>query len=911
MHRRISILFLLLAMSAAAPLFAQNTIILKGSVIDKKLHEPVIGAAIHIKETEQWTVSDTDGNFEFKDVIPREYTIEVRCLGYENFSSSIELVPGGKVKILLVPTSYDMGEVNVLAKKGSNITTSTTIGSAAIEHVQATGLNDIMQLLPGNIVENPDLSKPQQITIREIGSDNNTAMGTSILIDNAPISNDANLQTLSTSVSTEGEFNTVVGRGVDLRQISSDNIESVEVIKGIPSVVYGELTSGIVLVNTKAGYSPLSIRLKTDPKIKQMAMNKGIKLPSSNAFLNFDFDYLSSVSDVISKYEGYKRLTAQTAYSTTFMKSTMPLSFNAKLNLYGTIDNTKTDPDAMVAEEEYESRNQGIRLNLNGKWSLNKKFLTDIKYTYSLSYTHQESYQKRYRTSSGGVTPISLSLEEGENEGIYLPTEQLTEMTIDGKPVSIFGQMTFSKMINFEGGTINKTLAGAEYRLNRNYGEGQLYDIMNPPFIANHSSRPRAFRDIPGIQSFSIYLENKVVVPLGTTKLHVQAGARLNNYQPVKVVKSQLGYYLEPRLNIQYELLNNRNNKLFQLLTFNAGIGKTYKSPSMVYLYPDRAYYDLTVLDYYTGHPETQMAVFNSMQFNTENPDLKPYENLKKEVGMDFRIGSVSGNITAFKEELTNGFQFRSKYEFIDGYRYVADSIPPGEKPDLSTLPLAYYDYIISYNSPVNSRETVKSGLEFSFNFGKIKSLYTSFTIDGAYLKTKRVYSTIDYEFLPSSSAAKQYRNIGMYPAGESRISERLNTNLRMVTQIPQLRLILSTTFQVIWFDKYYYPFYDEAPLYLFDKDGTTTDYTEEMRTDPDFMRYYDENTEYYYITEVLPPLFLANIRLSKEIEDKMKLSLFVNNFLNYRPMHMYIRSESYTRRNPSIYFGAEIIFKI
>ncbi len=80
-----------------------------------------------------------------------------------------------------------------------------------------------------------------------------------------------------------------------------------------------------------------------------------------------------------------------------------------------------------------------------------------------------------------------------------------------------------------------------------------------------------------------------------------------------------------------------------------------------------------------------------------------------------------------------------------------------------------YYDYIISYRSPVNSKQTTKSGVEFSLNFGKIKALYTSFTIDGAYLNTKRVYSTVDYAHLPSSGGPKQYRNIGLYPAGESK----------------------------------------------------------------------------------------------------------------------------------------------
>jgi len=910
MIKKVSILFLLLFCVSFSTGFSQSLVSIKGKVVDKKTGKPVIAAAVNLLEIELWTTTNEEGQFEFKNIIPKTYFLQIHCLGYELYSSTILLTDEkDETVIKLVPTSFDMKEVSVLAKKGSKLTTSTNIGSAAIEHVQPTSLSDIMQLLPGNIAENPDMSKPQQISIREIGTDDNTAMGTAIIVDNAPISNDANLQTFSTATSTEGAFSTVVGTGVDLRQISTDNIESVEVIKGIPSVIYGDLTSGVVSVKTKAGYTPLSIKLKTDPKIKQLALNKGIKIPSDNSFLNFNFDYLSSFSDVRSKYKGFERVTGQIAYSKVFMRETTPFSFNTKLSYFGTIDNTKTDPDAMVAEEEYLTKDNGVRLNIYGKWNLKKKLISNLQYTFSLSYTHQENYQKMYRSSSGGVQAISLSLYEGENEGIYLPTEQLTELRIDGKPVNAFAQITYDKFINFENGIINKILLGGDYRLSGNYGEGQIYDITNPPVISRRSSRPRSFREIPALQNYSIYLEDKLIIPIKESKLVVQAGARLNNYQPTGIFSSELGFFIEPRFNISYEILNNRNNQLFDILSFNFGIGKTYKSPSLVYLHPDKAYYDLPVLDYYTSNPATQMAVFYSMQYNTGNPELKPYENLKKELGMDFKIGRISGNVTAFQENLTNGFEFISKYEFISCYKYISDSIPEGTRPDLETLPKEYYDHIISYRTPINNKETIKTGVEFSINFGKINSLYTSFTIDGAWLKTTRYYSILKYAYLPSSASPVQYENIGMYPAGESKVSERLNTSLRMVTQVPALRMILSTTIQVIWFNKYYFPEYDEAPLYLFNKDGDIIEFTEEMRTDPDYMRYINDKTDRYYLTEVMPPLFLANFRLSKEIADKMKLSLYINNFMNYRPMYQYTRSESYTRRNSSIYFGAEIKF--
>ena len=913
MNRTISILLLLWFSIPAIPLLSQETVDIRGTVTDKKTGEAIVAAAVNLKEIGRWTITGDDGAFEFKKVIPGTYTFQVQYLGYEPFSATFTIKPGGNKPLVLkiVPTSFEMEEVNVLAKKANKVATSTKIESAAIEYVQPTSLNDIMQLLPGNVVENPDMSKPQQISIREIGTDNNTAMGTSVLIDNAPVSNAANLQSMATTTGREGKFSTVAGAGVDLRNLSTDNIESVEVIKGIPSVVYGNLTSGVVSVKTKAGYQPLTIRLKADPRIKQAAINKGFKLPKDHGFMNLGFDYLSSYADVRSKYKGYKRLTAQAAWSKVFFQKTIPLSFNTKFRFFGTVDNAKTDPDAMTPDEKYSSKNNGLMYNLYTRWSLNKKFISNLNFSFSVSYTHQESYQKMYRSSSGGVNAISLSLTEGENEGIFLPTEQLTELTIDGKPLTIFSQLTCDKFITFDNGIINKTLLGGEYRLDGNYGMGQLYDISNPPFIARNSSRPRSFRDIPPLQSYSLYIEDKLIIPFKGTKLIIQGGVRLNNYQPQGFFNSEIGFYTEPRFNVQYELVHNNKNRFLKFISLNAGIGKTYRSPSLIYLYPDKAYYDLPVLDYYTGIPATQMVLFYSMQFDTRNPDLKPYQNLKKELGMDFKIAGVTGNITAFREKLTNGYDFIPEYRFIDAYKYITDSVPEGEKPDPSTLPKEYEDYIISYRVPVNNKETVKSGMEFNLNFGKIEKIYTSFTVDGAWLKTTRYYSTKNYDYLPSSQSGEQFKEIGVYPAGESKVSERFNTNLRMVSHIPALKMIFSTTIQVIWIYKYYYPKYDEAPLYLYDKDGNITEFTDEMRDDPAYQKYVKTKSDFYYLTEKMPPLFLANIRLSKEIAKILKFSFFVNNFLNYRPMYQYIRGGSYTRRNPSIYFGAEIIVTI
>ena len=78
-----------------------------------------------------------------------------------------------------------------------------------------------------------------------------SALGTQIQVDGIPISNDANLQ-YSTSYGSIQEYANV-NRGVDTRAISTDDIESVEIVRGIPSVEYGDLTSGLIKIDRRKG----------------------------------------------------------------------------------------------------------------------------------------------------------------------------------------------------------------------------------------------------------------------------------------------------------------------------------------------------------------------------------------------------------------------------------------------------------------------------------------------------------------------------------------------------------------------------------------------------------------------------------------------------------------------------------
>ncbi len=891
----------------------------RGKLINKKDLKPVEFAIVQIAESGQWVVSGTDGVFTFDNLKMNKVTLIIRHIGMQSFHKSYEInyFNNRLVVIQLTPQSFDMPEIKVVATKGKEAGSVSNISKEAIEHAQANTLGDVMQLLPGNLIEESDLTKKQTISIREIDNSYNSAIGTAIIIDGVPLNNDANYQVYGTnqmstnSTSVNGVLpdnlaSATAGGGIDLRSIAVDNIESVEVIKGIPSVQYGNLTSGAVIVKTKSGPTPLEARIKTDPKAKHLSIGKGLGLKNGNA-LNCGVSYTQSYKDPRSQYTSFDRITANLAYSAVFFKSTKPLSLKTGMSYSRTLNEKKTDPEALVNNEVITQKESGLQYNTDLKWQLNKAFLTNLEGKFSVSSKWQEDYLKLYRN---GIQKISLAQNEGENEGIYLPSESLTELTIKGLPVNINLDITGNKHWALAKGSYNNLLAGIQFSSAGNYGDGRIYDITNPPSVGRNATRPRSFKDIPAQKFLSLFIEDKHVQSIGNTVLTTQAGVRINNFQPAGLFKSDLGFYVEPRLNIDYKLYQSKSAFLKEF-SIHGGIGLNYKAPPLLYLYPDKAYSDLVSLDHYKEEPDLALAWFTTNIFDTSNKDLKPSKNLKKEIGITIKLGCVKGDITAFNENLSDGFGMLERYHFIDYNRYDDSGVPEDEKPDVNELPFSNETYTISYSSPVNNKQTRKYGVEYDFDFGKVKAMSTRITMNGAWLRTKRVFSTLMYDDLPTKDGAGQYNEIGVYAAGEGKVSERMNTTFRFITHSSRLRLIFTTTMQITWMDKNYYTYYDGAPVYLYTRDEPHIAFTNEMRNNPDFRKYVNIPGELYYVTESLPPKFLFIFRLSKEIKERFKLSFYANNFFNHRPLHQSQRSLTFTRGNIPIAFGAELMIKL
>ena len=164
-------------------------------------------------------------------------------------------------------------KVVITASESKGLTSASKIDRKAMEHLQPTSFTDLLELLPGGKSVDPNMGNANLIRIREAGSTNEAiaSLGVGFVVDGMAINTDANLQYLQGTSQADKES---VSKGVDMRTLPTDNIESVEIIRGIPSVEYGNLTGGLVNIKRKSSASPLTARFKADQVSKLFSAGK-------------------------------------------------------------------------------------------------------------------------------------------------------------------------------------------------------------------------------------------------------------------------------------------------------------------------------------------------------------------------------------------------------------------------------------------------------------------------------------------------------------------------------------------------------------------------------------------------------------------------------------------------------------
>ena len=232
--RKLTALFIMLLFGIHI-MYAQQSDI-KGTVTDKRLNEPIIGASVLVEGTSNGTITDMDGNFSLKN-ISKGNVLVVSYIGYQPQCLTID---GNQTtfRIMLTEDTQTLDEVVVVGfgtQKKVNLTGAVaTVDTKTLESRPVTSVTQALQgVMPGLNIDVNDkggrLDENPNMNIRGTG---NLGTGSSasplVLIDGA-----------------EGDINS----------LNPQDIANISVLKdAASSSIYGSRAPfGVILITTKSG----------------------------------------------------------------------------------------------------------------------------------------------------------------------------------------------------------------------------------------------------------------------------------------------------------------------------------------------------------------------------------------------------------------------------------------------------------------------------------------------------------------------------------------------------------------------------------------------------------------------------------------------------------------------------------
>ena len=930
------LLMILLLVSADVMTAQQNRALfsISGKVVDAKTGEPVIGAAVNVEDTGIWAISDENGTFFLPDIRPGDYAVQFSCLGFVDKRLSFVVkkdIPNLTIK--LDQNTLALNSVVVTAerdKEGMN--TSLKFGANALNHLQMSNVTDISALLPGGKTVNPDLTTDNAVSLRSGGlAAGNAAFGTALEVDGVRVGNNASFGSMS---------------GTGTRNISTENVQSIEVITGVPSAEYGDLNSGMVRINTRKGLTPWNITFAVNPRTYQASASKGIDLMKNRGVLNVSAEWTRATQKLSSPYTSYTRRGFSASYSNTF-KNVLKFEVGVTGNIGGM--NTKNDPDAYKGTWS-KVRDNVLRANTSLTWLLRKSWITNLKLDASVNYNDNRSQDHAYG-SSASMLPAVHSELAGYYLADRLPVSYFSDKVIDSKELDYAASLKY-EWFKKSGKRLSKLKAGVQWKANGNVGEGEYY---KDPSVAANGYRPRPYSQYPFMHNVAAYIEEDYTFPIGKTSLQISAGLRLENLF-VKDTDYKNVSSLSPRFNAKWKISDN--------LSIRGGWGVSEKLPSFYILYPVQKYRDIQTFGF--SHGDSSSYVYYTQPYKMLfNENLKWQKNYNAEFGIEAYFLRTSVSLVGFFNKTKNPYTYQNIYT---PFSYNIMSVPSGytvpDNPEIRVDSQTGQVYMRGSNEefwtpmatkvtdktffesqmPGNGDDIYRTGAELIVDFPEIAPIRTKFRLDANYAYTHYIDNTLNWTYRTgwshTSLSNRSYQYVGIYAnGGESgtyngKESHSLNANLTAITHIPEARIIITCRLEMSLLSRfrnlsryqgreYAYnvnadgvesiggSIYDSnnytaiRPVKYMDENGDVHDFTDKEASDSAFANLIIKSGNAYTFSQDGYGAYLsANLSVTKEIGDHVSLSFFANNFTNSR---MYVTSKATGVSaifTPAFYYG-------
>lgn len=801
-------------------------------------------------------VSDVEGNFIFSNVAFGKYNIEVFRDGfYKNilFDMLVESERDYSVTIRLLRRSREdqneycfmLGGIEVSSESKAiipeEIVTTRKVGSGEIEHMQATNLGDILTLMPGvEKSRNPGLSKMNYIGLRSIAIggvmvDVAESFGTGIVVDENEFSSDA-------TVGVETIY------GLDLRVLPADNIQSVEVITGIPSVEYSNISNGIIRVETKSGIMAPRLKFKFNPDTKESSFLHGLR--AGKGIFDYHINWARGENDLRLDRDALNRYNFKGNYSRKFCYDRIETRLSS--NFIQMVQNQ---------EPEDEKRIQ----NFVRDYYLNNSFQIDI----------QRSAQVRY----AGQVDVNVNRKQNHAEkwvrdNVYVYKDSTFTKVIDGQTItydstiidvknSHYGFVGEKDVIGKEWKIAGKLqrwqtislpnadhtiLAGILYRHDFNTGAGVVLDSVFNYYGTASVRRSYRFDQYPHIKTLSIYLQDDIQGVLLRHRCDMMVGLRYDSFNPNSLTTAQHGVFLNPRFNFRFFISSD--------IRLRIGAGRTAKTISLGNIYNPPAYITHVV--------DGQLVQELQEEYN---PELQSYTTDKYELSLDWRIADVVGTSIT-------GYVTRSD----DQVRSVS-------------YPWGYF---------VNPDTITRKSFSLNHNVGTYRSSGIEWTIRTRRIRNVQFRTNLTYRFTKSGTRGLKYdsnpdttwEDIWYPPA--TTWKEKVIVDMQVSYISRRLGVWLTV-------DAQYIPLEHRRNIY---RSNSTILFDNIIK---EFVVWY-QGMSYWYNCRMddYSGYWLFNLRLTKSLSASSEISLYINNLFDDRAM--ILGYDDYWReRNPELYFGMEV----
>jgi len=863
----------------------------------------------------------TDKNGVAEITLPiGNYSLKISHIAYEDKNVSIDLTKNRTLTYVLVSKEIALQEVVFTAKEDKGLTSKSVIDRKAMEHLQPSSFSDLMELLPGGLAKQPNLTTTNVALIREsserptVGGYETSSLGVQFMVDDNIINSNSDMQRSLNQLafSSAPKYRNTISTGIDMRSISTNDIEKVEIIRGIPSAAYGDLTSGLIKIERKIGVTALQARVKVDGFSKQYYVGKGFSL-RDNWKLNTSFDFLDAKMDPSDDQQNYQRVTASLRSDLKTKLWNNPLRWRSNLVFSSTLDNVSIDPDnAYAPTDRYKSYTRKFTVTNNFTYELPKKSFFDLVTLNTSIRQGFDRIEQRQFIQYSGPRALPLSTEEGESVGIFAATSFVSDYMTDGKPLDLNAQLQTTGKKSFIG-LINTYELGLDWRYSKNNGRGDVYDVTQPP-SPSMTTRPRAFRDIPATQNIAAFIGDRIDYKLNKHSFTLYGGLRISKLLGVdKSYTISAKVFAEPRLNFQYGLPQFMIAGKPLQIDVTLGYGLFYKQPTTYYLYPNKQFTDYVQLNYY--HDDARYRYINYMTYvqSLENKNITAAKNIKQEVRADFSYNKHNFSITYYKENMNNGFRPFNNFRVNSYKKYDATKVDlnnwTANGPDLTNVLYTIVREHAAFTTIENGSVTDKEGIEFQYSTPRFKGINTRFTLSGAWFKTK-YYNDIPIYEKPSVSIGGvigSFPYIGIYENDKSYTNSNLNYNLMMDTYIPSLDLTFSASVQGSIFDHNIKEKIIAFPTYYIDLDGMVKPYTEADKTDI-YKQHLERNIATSEpLSEKKSYTINVNFKVTKSIYKALRASMFVNQIYNYINPYYFnnVKVEMVNKSTP--YFGVEM----